>query len=117
LPIEPGHEHGVLVDTGKVNFAGTDLSHADLGYRPTGSASLALANSTDQPARVVLIGGTPFDEDIVMWWNFVGRTHAEIAEARATWESGDRFGTVSGGGDPLPAPPMPPVTLKPRGRA
>lgn len=118
LPVEPGHEHGVLVDTGKVNFAGTDLSQADLGFLPTGAANLALANSTDQPARIVLLGGAPFDEDLVMWWNFVSRSHDEIVAYRDAWQSqSDQFGRVEdyeGTPQRLPAPPFPKVRIKPR---
>ncbi len=52
-----------------------------------------------------------------MWWNFIGRSHADIAEAREAWMAGDRFGEVSGyDGDRLPAPGLPTVALKPRGR-
>jgi hypothetical protein len=52
-----------------------------------------------------------------MWWNFVGRSHEDVAQARADWESGDRFGTVTGyAGARLPAPAMPATPLKPRGR-
>jgi len=55
-------------------------------------------------------------EEIVMWWNFVARSHAEIAEAREAWMTGDRFGTVTGyDGAPLPAPTLPDTPLKPRG--
>jgi hypothetical protein len=53
-----------------------------------------------------------------MWWNFVGRDHDDIVTARDDWMSGrPRFGTVRGyPGEPLPAPPLPTVRLKPRGR-
>ena len=53
-----------------------------------------------------------------MWWNFVGRDHDDIAAAREDWMRADpRFGTVHGyPGDRLPAPPLPTVRLKPRGR-
>jgi len=52
-----------------------------------------------------------------MWWNFVGATHEEIAQARQDWVEGRRFGSVAGcGADPLPAPPMPTVRLKARDR-
>ena len=70
-------------------------------------------------------GGTPFGEQILMWWNFVGRTHEEVAQARAQWQAairGDpegvaRFGQVKGfNGAPLPAPKLPTVRLKPRQR-
>ena len=79
--------------------------------------------------RLLLIGGIPFTEEIVMWWNFIGRTHEEVVEARAQWhreigaEDADgpaaetRFGVQPGypGGAPLPAPTLPRNTrLKPR---
>jgi hypothetical protein len=70
------------------------------------------------PARLMLLGGEPFDESLVMWWNFVGRSHEEIAEARAEWMAdGPRFGRVPGDdSDPLPAPAMPTTRLKSRDR-
>ena len=68
-------------------------------------------------ARLFLIGGEPFEEELVMWWNFVARSHEEIVEARADWAAGRRFGEVHGyAGERLPAPEMPIVRLKPRGR-
>jgi hypothetical protein len=52
-----------------------------------------------------------------MWWNFVGRSGEEIARSREDWMTGTRFGEVHGyDGAPLPAPALPPVPLKPRGR-
>jgi quercetin 2,3-dioxygenase len=65
-------------------------------------------------ARFFVVGGVPFAEPLVMWWNFVARTGAEIAQAREDWIAG-RFGEVRGyPGGPLAAPPLPPVPLKPR---
>jgi hypothetical protein len=53
-----------------------------------------------------------------MWWNFVGRTHDEIAGYRQLWEDADeRFGAVHGYRGPvnrLPAPPLPTARLRPR---
>jgi hypothetical protein len=43
---------------------------------------------------VLLIGGPPFPETILMWWNFVARTPEEITRARADWEEQRRFGEV-----------------------
>ncbi|MDF3150324.1 pirin family protein, partial [Streptomyces sp. T21Q-yed] len=52
-----------------------------------------------------------------MFWNWIGRTQQEIEQARQDWMEGRRFGEVKGyDGDPLPAPELPPVPLKPRGR-
>ena len=78
------------------------------------------ANLTGDPARILLLGGAPFEEDIVMWWNFVGRSHEEIAAFRQAWEDElDQFGRVQGyAGTPrrLPAPALPNARLKPRSR-
>ena len=56
---------------------------------------------------------------VMQWfWNWIGRTQEEIQQARTDWMTGSRFGEVKGyDGDPLPAPELPPVALKPRGRA
>jgi quercetin 2,3-dioxygenase len=68
-------------------------------------------------SRLFLIGGEPFGEELVMWWNFVARTHDEIVAARADWVAETRFGVVRGyPGARLPAPEMPTVRLMPRGR-
>ena len=76
-----------------------------------------MAITASDPTRVLLLGGEPFKESLVMWWNFVARTHEEVLEARAAWESGSLFGEVHGyDGPPLPAPPMPITRLVPRGR-
>ncbi|WP_318199574.1 pirin family protein [Streptomyces sp. SCL15-4] len=115
LGIDSGFEHGVLVDTGNVLFGETILKPAELGYAPPGRTTLTLTNQADEPARLILLGGPPFQEEIVMWWNFIGRSHEEIVRARDEWASGDRFGSVQGyDGDPLPAPELPTVPLKPR---
>jgi len=83
-------------------------------------AMLELASLTGDPARVLLPGGAPFEEDIIRWWNFVGRSHEEIAAFREAWErQADQFGRVEGyQGTPrrLPAPPLPNARLKPRSR-
>ncbi|QKT10560.1 MULTISPECIES: pirin family protein [unclassified Rhodococcus (in: high G+C Gram-positive bacteria)] len=121
LDVDPTFEHGVLVDTGSVRLEdidGVDLARADLGYAGIGASQLTLTNLTDEPARVVLLGGEPFGEEIVMWWNFVGRSHEEIEAFRDAWQAeSERFGAVQGyTGDVarLPAPPLPNARIKPR---
>jgi redox-sensitive bicupin YhaK (pirin superfamily) len=118
LAVEPGYEHGVLVDTGSVAVAGTRLAPSDLGYVAPGVAELDLSNVDDRPVRVLLLGGVPFEEDIVMWWNFVGRTHDEIVAFREAWEAeSDRFGRIDGYRGKvsrLPAPALPNARLTPR---
>ena len=41
----------------------------------------------DEPVRLLLLGGEPFGESIVMWWNFVGRTHEEVVAFREEWQA------------------------------
>ncbi|MFI1714692.1 MULTISPECIES: pirin family protein [Streptomyces] len=116
LPVDPAFEHGLLVDAGEIRMGETLLHPAELGYAPTGAGTLTLTNESDTPARAVLLGGTPFEEEIVMWWNFIGRSHEDIVEAREEWEkASDRFGEVEGyPGDRLPAPALPNARIAPR---
>lgn len=118
LDVDTAFEHGVLVDVGAVELAGTPLARGALGYVGVGATGLHLTNVTDAPARVVLLGGEPLGEDLVMWWNFVGRDHDDIVRYREQWqEESERFGRVEGyAGDRLPAPPMPTARLRPRTR-
>lgn len=119
LDVDSSFEHAVLVDSGDVTFEGTQLKRGDLACLDPGRSQLHFSIG-QFPARLVLLGGEPFEEEIVMWWNFVGRSHEEIVEAREQYEAGDpRFGHVegyTGKTDRIPAPPIPPVHLRPRNR-
>jgi redox-sensitive bicupin YhaK (pirin superfamily) len=116
--VQAGHEHGVLVDTGTVALAATRLARTEFGFHPTGATALELVNLTDETARVILLGGEPFAEQIVMWWNFVARDHDEIIAFREAWQrESDQFGRVVGyEGTPsrLPAPALPNARIMPR---
>jgi quercetin 2,3-dioxygenase len=118
LEIDPVFEHGVLLDQGSVEVAGTALAMADLAFQAPGRDRLEVVNRGQSAARVVLLGGPPFPEQLVMWWNFVGRSHEDIALYRQMWEDhDDRFGAVPGyrgAVSRLPAPPLPNATLRPR---
>jgi redox-sensitive bicupin YhaK (pirin superfamily) len=91
-----------------------------LAYLGMGRASLRLA-APEGDALVLLLGGAPFEEQLVMWWNFVARSHEEIVEQREAWNGTgtdfvpERFGAVADMGSPrLLAPPLPTVRLRPR---
>lgn len=123
VPLEPAFEHAVLALTDGVRVADTPLSSGSMLY--VGSNRRDLRVDGDNGARGLLLGGVPFEERLVMWWNFVARTHDEIDRARHDWElgrtsadAGARFGQVAGyDGDPLPAPRLPNTRLRARGRA
>ncbi|WP_371794703.1 pirin family protein [Streptomyces sp. NBC_01718] len=115
LPLEPDFEYAVLSMSGEAEVDGVPLQPGSMLYLGCGRSELPLRASSD--ADLMLLGGEPFEEEIVMWWNFVGRSHEEIEEARRGWMESSRFGEVKGyDGDRLAAPELPPVALKPRGR-
>jgi hypothetical protein len=111
LPLEPDFEHAVLVMSGAAEVDGVALEPGTMLYLGCARRDLRLSARTD--CRLLLLGGEPFAEEIVMWWNFVGRGHTDIAAARDAWERGDRFGTVPDAGEPLAAPPLPAARLRP----
>jgi redox-sensitive bicupin YhaK (pirin superfamily) len=114
LPLDPEFEHAVLVMSGEATIDGTSLAPGAMLY--LGCARSFLRFRADRPARLLLLGGVPFEEQIVMWWNLIGRDHEEIVTARHEWMSGERFGAVADSGMPMTAPELPPFPLKPGGR-
>ncbi len=121
LDLDPTYEHGVLADSPGLRVGTTEVPRSALAYLPAGETTLTLVNGTGEPARALVLGGPPFEEEIVMWWNFVGRTHEDIAEARQEWMAHSaRFGEVEGyAGEVqhLPAPAIPAVRIRARGNA
>jgi redox-sensitive bicupin YhaK (pirin superfamily) len=115
VPLEPDFEYAALLLSGGAELAGHPMTLDAMVYLGRGRSDVSLRART--PSRVLLLGGEPFGERLLMWWNFVARTHEEIVEAREDWMAGRvRFGTVVGyDGDPLPAPPTPTTRLRPRG--
>ena len=98
LPLRPGCEYALMVCAGAVLVDGRAVEPGHLAYLGVGRDECRL--STKEPARALLLGGTPFTEPILMWWNFVARTQDEITDAYRAWvATGDRFGRVA---SPLP---------------
>ncbi len=109
-------EYAVMVLDGSATIAGVELTAGPLLYLGQGRSDLAVTSPAG--ARLLILGGAPFEEELLMWWNFVGRSHEEIAQARDDWQSHDnRFGIVEGhGAQRIPAPPLPDLRLTPRRR-
>lgn len=114
LPVQPGFEHGVLAITDGTAVGRTAIARGSLCYFPWGRDALDIW--VDTQAIVLVIGGVPFEDELLMWWNFVGRSHDEIVDARADWANGSpRFGSVVDDvRPPMAAPDLPTVRLKPR---
>lgn len=118
IPLVRDFEYAVLTVAGAPEVDGREVGPGTLLYLGTDRAELPVAGE----GRFLLLGGEPFAEELVMWWNFVGRSGEEVARARADWQAEllggtPRFGEVSGfEGDPLHAPELPPTPLRPRGR-
>lgn len=121
VPLRWDFEHAILTAVGLVQSEGATLGRGPLLYLGTDRRELEVT-AGPEGAIVLLIGGEPLGEDLVMWWNFVGRSHEEIAEARADWEdAGRRVGRFGPEipchhGELIPAPPLPNVRLTPRVR-
>lgn len=122
LDVDPAFELGVLVDTGLVEVEGVEAKASDLAYVPPGRTLLTLA-AHDHPVRLLVLGGPPFGEAIVMWWNLVARTHEEVVAWRAEWQAQITHDGLTDGwfgvpvGDerpPIPAPPLPNARLRER---
>lgn len=107
LPLDPGFEYGLLVLQGALRLGDEHFAVDEFAWLGSGADHLAIEFAAD--SRFLLLGGTPFGEPVLMWWNFVGHSRAAIAAAQADWESGSpRFGPVPGdGGRRLVAPPLP----------
>lgn len=105
-PLRAEFEHGLVVLEGAVLVGGQPVVPGRLGYLGRGRDELAL--TADEPARVLLLGGEPFGEPILMWWNFVARSREEITGAYEQWRAEDgRFGAVRSRLDRIPAPRPP----------
>lgn len=127
MEVNPDFEHGLLVDAEGLQLEGIDIPNAAIAYTGVGEKTLHVSNTSDKEIYAILIGGEPFEEEILMWWNFVARDYSEIEEFREQWQARtERFGQVEGyvghggpnknaeGQSWLPAPKLPNATIRPR---
>jgi redox-sensitive bicupin YhaK (pirin superfamily) len=116
IELDPVFEHGFLIASGDISVDGEPVALHSTEYFEPGISRVLLANHSEDEAIVMLLGGEPFEEPIVMWWNFIERSHDEIVEVRAKWNNRDsgipEFIDHIGGW--TPAPELPNVILKAR---
>jgi redox-sensitive bicupin YhaK (pirin superfamily) len=93
VPLEPRFEHAVLLLDGDCAVDRQPLAPQVLYYLGAGRPELCA--SSRGGCRLLLLGGPPFPERVLMWWNFVARTPEEIAQARHDWQDERRFGAVT----------------------
>lgn len=95
LPLDPMFEYALLLTKGALSVSGTPTRLSALYYLGSGGETVTLHNT--EPARAFLFGGMPFDEKVLLWWNFAARNTEEMTSARAGWEAHSaRFGEVEG---------------------
>ena len=111
LQLRPDWEYGLLLVAGALTVDGEELPLRSLAYSPKGGRELKLEGDG---ARAILLGGEPFAEPIVMWWNFVGRSHDEIVQMRERWNQRDYPEFADDLGGWIPAPELPNVNLRAR---
>lgn len=105
LRLNPDFEHGALVLDGEVAVGTEAIKPGTLLYLAPGHERVCVR--TAAAARALLIGGSPFSERILLWWNFVARSQAEVEQAARDWNAGQRFGEVRGYDGPrLTAPEL-----------
>lgn len=114
LHLTRGFEHGVFPVDSDLLLNNQHVPQNHLLYLDDSIGEVTI--TTEKPTTVVLIGGAPFNEPIVMWWNFIARSHEEIVQMQAEWNShSPRFGEFMDEiNHRIPAPPMPAVALKAR---
>jgi quercetin 2,3-dioxygenase len=117
VPLRADFEHALVPLDEPCDCEGERLATDHLGYLEPGRREVVL-RAGSEPVRMLLLGGAPFDEPVLMWWNFVARTTEEIVAAREDWQAGRRFGDVRrydgsrldapafAGARPVPANPM-----------
>ena len=106
LPLDPAYEHVLVVLRGTLIVEGRAVERTCSAYLGVGRTSVGTASPDG--ARVLLLGGEPFGEELLMWWNFVGRSRDEMITATGEWDAGsDRFGRVQTSLARVPAPMIP----------
>lgn len=114
IKLRQNFEYGVFLISGTATISGVEIKPGSMIYLETGKSELSITAVKD--SLLILLGGEPFTESIIMWWNFIARSHDEIVKMREDWETHQtRFGSFQDSlGGRIPAPPMPTLKLTAR---
>ena len=81
--VRPDFEYAIYVVSGAIIANGTSAQAGQLCELGIGHESLTI--TVPESARILLLGGAPFEEQLFMWWNFVGRSREEVRAATHDW--------------------------------
>jgi redox-sensitive bicupin YhaK (pirin superfamily) len=102
-PLEPAFEHALVVLEGEVLAGEQVVRPGELAYLGIGRDQVVLWAA--ERARLLLLGGEPLGEPVLMWWNFVVRSRDELDRAWRQWQDDDpRFGRLRSPLARIPAP-------------
>ncbi|HQV25971.1 MAG TPA: pirin-like C-terminal cupin domain-containing protein, partial [Acinetobacter sp.] len=107
IPLNPNFEYAFMALEGIAHIHGHELNADNLIVLEQGLSEIDIEIMQGQ--RILLIGGEPFESEILLWWNFVGRTMDDMQLAREQWMNHDRrFGQIPDyAGKRLEAPELP----------
>jgi quercetin 2,3-dioxygenase len=94
LTLNRHFEYGIYVISGRIHTLKQSIATHELIRLGTDREQLEIELSAD--ANILLLGGEPFHEPVILWWNFVSSDADRIQQAQHDWDNGhERFGTVS----------------------
>lgn len=106
LPLNPKFEYGILPLIGNIEVGNEVIDLDTLLYLSCGLNTIPI--HLKKGSRILIVGGEPFKEEILIWWNFVARTKEEMIAARNAWNDHTEFGEVHGfQGERLTPPALP----------
>ncbi|MGA0797915.1 MAG: pirin family protein [Candidatus Nanopelagicales bacterium] len=114
IALDESFEYGFMPVNNVVQVSSQEIQIGELYYQSRGAEKIEIRARAD--SKILLIGGAPFEEEILMWWNFVARSHEEIEQMRELWQAkSEIFGEVADEiNERIPAPSLPSIKLKPR---
>jgi quercetin 2,3-dioxygenase len=97
VPLRLDFEYALVVLIGEVLVHDAEeqiVEPGHLAYLGPGRDEVQL--TAREETRALLLGGAPFPDPVLMWWNFVARTQDEVSVAYRDWSGNTgRFGRVA----------------------